>query len=182
MGAAAARDPTINAGCATPEAVRLRSQIGGLIPPRTVEPEVELLRARAALASCSTALEKHRLLVTLRETNEAAFVALLRSSVEELMPIVYTPTIADACLTWGSLLPRPTGLYISAADAGRVAAVLQHWQSEEVWGTAAPECTHAMHAAACTKHQECWLVVLGSTPTAPSATLRTPHNRRSVLQ
>jgi malic enzyme len=57
-----------------------------------------------------------RLLVTLKETNAAAFAALLETDLEGLLPLVYTPTIGEACLAWGSLLPRPTGLYITSAD------------------------------------------------------------------
>jgi malate dehydrogenase (oxaloacetate-decarboxylating)(NADP+) len=57
-----------------------------------------------------------RMLVTLKETNQAAFNALLQQDLEGLLPLVYTPTIGDACLAWGSLLPRPTGLYITSND------------------------------------------------------------------
>ncbi|KAF8058127.1 MOD1 [Scenedesmus sp. PABB004] len=131
-GAAAARDPAINSGCATPPGVRRERELRGLLPPRTVAPQVEVLRARAALDGCCSALEKHRLLVALRETNEAAYVALLRSDVEGLLPLVYTPTIGDACLAWGSLVPRATGLYITPADRGRVLDVLRRWPSDEV--------------------------------------------------
>jgi hypothetical protein len=57
-----------------------------------------------------------RLLVTLKETNQAAFAALLQHDLEGLLPLVYTPTIGEACMAWGSLLPRPTGLYITSSD------------------------------------------------------------------
>lgn len=131
-GAAAARDPTINSGCATPASVRQQQQMSGLVPPRQVGLDVEVLRAQAALDGCSTDLEKHRLLVTLKETNAAAFAALLQGDLEVLLPLVYTPTIGAACLAWGRLLPRPTGLYITSADRGKVDQVLQHWPSDEV--------------------------------------------------
>ncbi|WIA13414.1 hypothetical protein OEZ85_006994 [Tetradesmus obliquus] len=131
-GAAAARDPTINSGCATPASVRQQQQMSGLVPPRQVGLDVEVMRAQAALDGCSTDLEKHRLLVTLKETNAAAFAALLQGDLEGLLPLVYTPTIGAACLAWGSLLPRPTGLYITSADRGKVDQVLQHWPSDEV--------------------------------------------------
>ncbi|KAF6257169.1 hypothetical protein COO60DRAFT_1702001 [Scenedesmus sp. NREL 46B-D3] len=131
-GAAAARDPNINSGCATPASVRQQQQLAGLVPPRQVGLDVEVLRAQAALDACCTDLEKHRLLVTLKETNQAAFNALLQQDLEGLLPLVYTPTIGDACLAWGSLLPRPTGLYITSNDRGKVDQVLQHWPSDEV--------------------------------------------------
>ncbi|WIA33562.1 hypothetical protein OEZ86_006686 [Tetradesmus obliquus] len=106
--------------------------MSGLVPPRQVGLDVEVLRAQAALDGCSTDLEKHRLLVTLKETNSAAFAALLQGDLEVLLPLVYTPTIGAACLAWGRLLPRPTGLYITSADRGKVDQVLQHWPSDEV--------------------------------------------------
>lgn len=59
-GAAAARDPLVNQGCATPAGLRQELQLAGLLPPRQVDLQVEVQRARAALQACSTALEKHR--------------------------------------------------------------------------------------------------------------------------
>lgn len=72
--------------------------------------------------------------MTLKETNQAAFYALLQQDLEALLPVVYTPTIGDACLNWGVLLPRPTGLYVSLRDRGNVSALLNHWPSDEVRG------------------------------------------------
>lgn len=58
--------------------------------------------------------------------------------VEKLLPIVYTPTVADACLIWGTLIPRPSGLYISATDAGSVDAVTANWPQQQVTMEASP--------------------------------------------
>jgi malate dehydrogenase (oxaloacetate-decarboxylating)(NADP+) len=74
------------------------------------------------------------MLVTLKETNQEAFYALLQSDIEQLLPLVYTPTIGDACLQWGTLMPRPTGLYISLRDRGRVRELLMQWPSDDVSG------------------------------------------------
>jgi malic enzyme len=52
--------------------------------------------------------------------------------IEELLPLVYTPTIGDACLHWGALFPRPEGLYISLRDKGRVDEVVAHWPASDV--------------------------------------------------
>jgi hypothetical protein len=69
--------------------------------------------------------------VALKETNRTAFIALLQSNLEDVLPLVYTPTIAEACLTWGSLVPRPLGLYVTPDDDPLT--LLQHWPSDEVW-------------------------------------------------
>lgn len=54
-----------------------------------------------------------------------------------MLPLVYTPTIGDACLNWGTLIPRPTGLYVSATDAGQVDALLANWPQQQVGAVAA---------------------------------------------
>jgi hypothetical protein len=72
----------------------------------------------------------HRLLVALKESNRAAFIALLQQDLEGLLPLVYTPVIAEACLRWGTLLPRPLGLYVGPADDPT--ALVTHWPSQEV--------------------------------------------------
>lgn len=71
-----------------------------------------------------------RLLVTLKETNRDAFITLLQQDLETMLPLVYTPVIAAACLNWGTLVPRPLGLYISPRDD--VTQLLGHWPSQQV--------------------------------------------------
>lgn len=68
----------------------------------------------------------------MKESNRAAFIALLQQDLEGLLPLVYTPVIAEACLRWGTLLPRPLGLYVSPSDDP--AALVNHWPSQEVCG------------------------------------------------
>lgn len=72
----------------------------------------------------------HRLLVGLKESNRAAFLALLQQDLEGMLPLVYTPVIAEACLRWGTLLPRPLGLYVGPGDDP--AALVMNWPSQEV--------------------------------------------------
>jgi malic enzyme len=57
--------------------------------------------------------------MTLRETNRDAFFGLLQQKLEALLPVIYTPTVAEACQRWSTLLHRPTGLYISTQDKAR---------------------------------------------------------------
>jgi len=93
-GAVAARDPAINRGCATTQASRQQYSLQGLLPPRVAPLETEVQRARIALAQCASDFERHRLLMALKETNAAAFYALLQGpDLEALLRIVYTPTI-----------------------------------------------------------------------------------------
>ena len=57
--------------------------------------------------------------MTLREINRDAFFGLLQQKLEALLPVIYTPTVAEACQRWSTLLHRPTGLYISTQDKAR---------------------------------------------------------------
>jgi hypothetical protein len=66
----------------------------------------------------------------MKETNRAAFIALMQQDLEGLLPLVYTPVIAEACLNWGTLIPRPLGLYVGAGDDPLQA--MMHWPSQEV--------------------------------------------------
>jgi malate dehydrogenase (oxaloacetate-decarboxylating)(NADP+) len=71
--------------------------------------------------------------MSLKETNRAAFLALLQQDLESLLPLVYTPVIAQACLHWGTLIPRPLGLYVTPEDDPM--DLIKHWPSQEVGQT-----------------------------------------------
>ena len=59
-------------------------------------------------------------LMTLRETSRDAFFGLLLQRLETVLPLIYTPTVAEACQRWSTLLHRPTGLYVSTQDKARL--------------------------------------------------------------
>ena len=93
---------------------------------------MEVARASAALDAATTPMQKYRQLVSLQNTDEATFYALLEQRTSELLPILYTPTVGDACLQFGTLSPRPPGLYVSLEDRGHVAEVVSHWPAADV--------------------------------------------------
>ena len=68
--------------------------------------------------------------MALKETNQAAFIALLRQDLEATLPLIYTPVIAQACLRWGSLVPRPLGLYVTPLDDPL--QLMMRWPSQQV--------------------------------------------------
>lgn len=133
-GINAFRDPSVNRGLATPLDVRAELRMGGLLPPGTAELSVEVERALVAVraARATSGLQAYQQLMTLRATNEDAFFALLSAYPEEMVPLVYTPTVGDACQQWGSLILRPQGLYISLNDAGKVAERVAEWPINDV--------------------------------------------------
>jgi malate dehydrogenase (oxaloacetate-decarboxylating)(NADP+) len=83
----------------------------------------------AQLRSKATPLEKYQCIQGIQNSDERLYYALLVRHTAECMPLVYTPTVGDACLQWTSCYQAvgPRGLYLSLADQGHVAEVLARW-------------------------------------------------------
>ena len=96
-----------------PSLIFLRTQarealgVVGLLPPGTSTLENEVARALQAVRGSGGGLAAYQLLAVLRGTNEAVFFALLQAYPAEMLPLVYTPVVGDACLNWGKLMLRP---------------------------------------------------------------------------
>ena len=79
----------------------------GLLPSGTSTLENEVARALQAVRGSGGGLAAYQQLAVLRATNEAVFFALLQAYPAEMLPLVYTPVVGDACLNWGKLMLRP---------------------------------------------------------------------------
>ena len=77
-------------------------------------------------------MTKYRTLVGLLNTDERTFYALLRERTADLLPVLYTPTVGDACLQYGTLTQRPPGLTVSLNDLGSVGKLLASWPRRDV--------------------------------------------------
>lgn len=126
-GMARLGDPLANKGTAFTREERLRLAVDGLLPPRVESIEEQAARVLANVRDKATPLECYRYLAALQAENETLFYRVLVDHLEEMLPVVYTPTVGQACLEWSRLYERPRGLYITARHRGRIAEVLRQW-------------------------------------------------------
>jgi malate dehydrogenase (oxaloacetate-decarboxylating)(NADP+) len=120
-------DPVRNKGTAFTEAERDALGLLGLLPPRVHSEEQQMMRVLSNLRSKTTDLERYIFLTSLQDRNETLFYRLVIEHLQEIMPLIYTPTVGKACQEFGHIFRRPRGLFISARDRGRVAEVLRNW-------------------------------------------------------
>jgi malate dehydrogenase (oxaloacetate-decarboxylating)(NADP+) len=125
-------DPMLNKGTAFTEHERLEHGLRGLLPPRVDTMEMQVSRAMENYRRKPNDLERYIFLVGLHDRNETLFYRLLIDHMEEMMPIVYTPTVGRACQLYGHLFRRPRGMFISALDRGRIGQLLDNWPYEDV--------------------------------------------------
>ncbi len=125
-------DPAWNKGTAFTEEEREKLGLRGLLPPRVHTQDSQVIRVRENLRRKPSDLERYIFMMALLDRNETLFYRLLQDNLEELMPIVYTPTVGQACQQYGHIFRRPRGIFISARDRGRIARVLVNWPYEDV--------------------------------------------------
>ena len=125
-------DPRLNKGTAFSPEERDRLGLHGLLPPRYTTMSGQLQRVYSNYVQMHTDLEKYVYLIDLLDRNETLFYRLLLDHLEEMMPVVYTPTVGLACQKYSRIFRRPRGLSISLDDLGRVADLLANWPEPDV--------------------------------------------------
>jgi malate dehydrogenase (oxaloacetate-decarboxylating)(NADP+) len=130
-GTALLRDPTLNKGTAFTERERDVLGLRGLLPPYICTQEDQVARVLKNFHRLQTPLAKYILIEALQDRNEALFYRVIMENPDEMMPIIYTPTVGLACQQFGHIYRRPRGLFISAADRGRIAQVMRNWPHRE---------------------------------------------------
>lgn len=126
------QDPRLNKGTAFTAGERAALGLDGLLPPRVFTIEEQLGRVMENFHAKPSDLERYVFMVALQDRNETLFYRAVVEHLPEMMPIIYTPTVGEACARFGHIYRRPRGLYISARERGRVAAVLRNWREREV--------------------------------------------------
>ena len=126
------RDPHHNKGLAFSEKERDAHFLRGLLPPVVVSHNLQVKKMMHNLRQYQVPLQKYMAMMDLQEMNERLFYKLLIDNVEELLPVVYTPTVGEACQKYGSIFRRPQGLFISLKEKGRILEVLKNWPQRKI--------------------------------------------------
>lgn len=110
------RDPHHNKGLAFSQRERDAHYLRGLLPPTVISQDLQVKKMMHTLRHYQVPLQRYMAMMDLQETNERLFYKLLIEHVEELLPVVYTPTVGEACQKYGSIFLRPQGLFISLKE------------------------------------------------------------------
>ncbi len=125
-------NPTLNKGTAFTQKERDKLGLRGLLPPHIHTTQEQVTRVLENFRKKPTPLEKYIYMVSLQDRNETLFYRVVVDNMEEMMPIIYTPTVGQGCQEYGHIFRRPRGLFISAQDKGKVAKILRNWPCQNV--------------------------------------------------
>ncbi|GMI77980.1 Arabidopsis thaliana NADP-malic enzyme 4, NADP-malic enzyme 4 [Hibiscus trionum] len=126
------RDPHHNKGLAFNEKERDAYYLRGLLPPTVISQDLQVKKMMHSIRKYQVPLQKYMAMMDLQELNERLFYKLLINNVEELLPVVYTPTVGQACQKYGSIFRRPQGLFISLKEKGKIREVLRNWPQRNI--------------------------------------------------
>lgn len=125
-------NPRFNKGTAFTLKEREDYGLHGLLPPRISTMEEQIEWALDCIRRKPDAIDKYRFLAALQKRNERLFFRILIDHIEELMPIVYTPTVGQVCQEFGYLFRETTGFYISYEHKGQVDKLMGNWMDKDV--------------------------------------------------
>ena len=125
-------DPSLNHSTAYSEAEKQALGIVGLVPDVTETLEIQLSRVMMQLGHKSTDLDRYIYLVNLLDHDEPLFYRTVMSDPARFLPIVYDPTIGEACLKFGHIYRQTRGMYLSITRRGKVKEILRNWPRKDI--------------------------------------------------
>ena len=132
-GAALLSDPLLNKGTAFTLEERELFDLEGLLPTEVTDPETQVSRGFEHIAAKgANPLEKYIGMAALQDRNETLFYQVLAAHIAESIPIVYTPTVGQAALSYSHLFRRGRGLWITPDHRGRIYDILGHSRSDDI--------------------------------------------------
>jgi len=132
MGAAVLRDPLLNRGLCFSAQDRSDFGLQGLLPPASFTLVQECKRMKALLSVCPTDLDKYIFLMDLQDRDNNLFYQFVSANIDNMMPLVYTPTVGEACQKYGKIFRQPKGMYISIKSKGNVKQIIDNWPGDNV--------------------------------------------------
>jgi malate dehydrogenase (oxaloacetate-decarboxylating)(NADP+) len=126
------RDPSLNKSTAFSEAEKQALGLVGLVPDVTETEELQLQRVMMQLGQKNTDLDRYIYLINLLDHNETLFYRTVMSDPARFLPIVYDPTIGEACLKFGHIYRQARGMYLSIKRRGKVKEILKNWPQKDV--------------------------------------------------
>jgi malate dehydrogenase (oxaloacetate-decarboxylating)(NADP+) len=126
------RDPRLNKGTAFSAAERRAWGLEGLLPPAVTTIQLQVARRHAEIANLDDDLQKYLVLSDLQARNETLFYAVLMSDPATYMPLVYTPTVGEACQKFGHIFREARGIYLPISARGRLKELLCNWPERDV--------------------------------------------------
>ncbi len=127
-GVAILRDPALNKGTAFTMAERDALGLHGLFPPHVSSQNEQVGRVMDNFHHKTGNLDKYIFMTDLMERNQQLFYRVVADHIEDMLPILYTPTVGKACLEFGHIFRRTRGMYLSANDQGRMVEILGNWE------------------------------------------------------
>ncbi len=131
-GIALLQDPSLNKSTAFTETEKQELGMVGLVPDVTETQDLQLSRIMVQLGHKHTDLDRYIYLINLLDHNETLFYRTIMSDPARFLPIVYDPTIGEACLKFGHIYRQPRGMYLSITRRGKVKEVLKNWPQKDV--------------------------------------------------
>jgi len=121
-----------NKGTAFKSGERDRLHFRGLLPPRIMNLKTQQQRFVAAMRAEPSMIRKHLMLEDLHDRNETLYHRVIIDHIEEVAPLIYTPTVGQACMEFGKLYRQPRGMYFTEKDRGHMAAMVYNWPRDDV--------------------------------------------------
>lgn len=119
-------NPLLNKGTAFTDEERSAFSLHGLLPPHVGDLDEQVERRLKALRALPTPFQKYSFLRDLQDMNETLFYALVTRNIEEIMPLVYTPTVGEGCQRFSEIWRKPHGLFLSYPNRARIREILAH--------------------------------------------------------
>lgn len=126
------RNPSLNKATAFTQKERSSLQLVGLLPEVVETEEIQLKRVMHQLGHKNTDYDRYIFLMNLLDHNEGLFYKTIMSDPKRFLPIIYDPTIGDACLKFDSSFRQPRGMYLSLQHKGKLKKILVNWPEKDI--------------------------------------------------